>query len=193
VQGHSGRIARFWRRLTPGRNPVARASDRIEAVLLLLLVVGTLLMVPFAGALGSSTYADQVTLSAQQQAERHAITAVSLTGTPPQIVSGDGAGSNASMVSVTLVDLRGVRHPGDVPAEAGTPAGTRFSIWIDGHGELADAPLSPSATVADGVFTAIMAWAAVTGLLVLVYWIGRRLLDRRRSAGWDRALVTTLR
>ena len=46
---------------------------------------------------------------------------------------------------------------------------------------------------ADGVFTAIMAWAAVTGLLVLVYWIGRRLLDRRRSAGWDRALVTTLR
>ncbi len=189
MRGQSGRIARFWRRMHPGRNPLARTVDRVEAALFMLLVAGAFLSLPFAAAFGSETYAEQTARAAQEQQTRTPATAVSLTAVPAQVYSSDGAGAppDSSMVSATWVDARGARHTGDVLAASGSPAGTRVSVWLDERGELAPEPLSSSTTVADGIFAGVMTWFAVTGGLAAVYWLGRRVLDRMRSAAWDRA------
>lgn len=85
-----GRIARFRRRLFPGGNPLARFGDRVEAALLLLLVVGALLTLPFAAAVGSDTYAAQTARAEQERTTRHPATATSLAAAATQTYSTDG-------------------------------------------------------------------------------------------------------
>jgi hypothetical protein len=189
MRGPSGRIARFRRRLHPGRNPLARAGDRLEAVLLALVIAGALLALPFAAAFGSDTYAAQTARAEQESATRHPATAVSLAAASSQTYSTDGAGAPADQTTVPAAwfDARGARHTGDVLADAGSPAGTRVSVWLDQHGELTTEPLSPSTSAADGVFAAVLLWVAITGALVGVYGAGRLVLSRLHSAAWDRA------
>ena len=189
MRGPSGRIARFRRRLHPGRNPLARAGDRVEALLLMLVVAGALLAVPFAAAFGSDTYAAQTTRAEQERTTRHPATAVSLTAAAGQSYSTDGAGAPADQTTVQAAwfDARGARHTGEVLADAGSPAGTRVTVWLDQHGELTSEPLSPSASAADGVFAAVLLWVAVTGALAGLYGAGRFVLGRLHAAAWDRA------
>jgi len=189
VQGQSGRIARFRRRVHPGRNPLVRAVDRVEAALLMLVFAGAFLTIPFAAAFGSDTYASQTSRATEERQTRHPATAVSLVAVPSQVYSSDGAGAppDSSMVSAAWVDGRGVRHTGDVLATSGSPAGTQVGVWIDERGELAAEPLSPSSTLADAIFAGILTWLSVTGALTGVYWLGRLVMDRLRAAAWDRA------
>ncbi|WP_439378348.1 Rv1733c family protein [Amycolatopsis lexingtonensis] len=185
----SGRIARFRRRLHPGRNPLARTGDRFESLLLLLVIAGAFLAVPFAAAFGSDTYAAQTVRAEQERATRHPATAVSLASAPSQPYSTDGAGAPADQTTVQAAwfDARGARHTGDVLADAGSPAGTRVSVWLDQHGELTTEPLSPATSAADGVFAAILLWVAITGSLAGLYGAGRFVVSRLHSAAWDRA------
>ncbi|MET8996884.1 hypothetical protein [Amycolatopsis sp. NPDC004169] len=189
MRGPSGRIARFGRRVHPGRNPLARAGDRVEALLLLLAIAGAILAIPFAAAFGSETYAAQTTRAAEERATRHPATAVSLEAASGQPYSTDGAGAPAAQTSVPAAwfDTRGARHTGEVLVDPGSPAGTRVSVWLDQRGELAAEPLSPSTSAADGVFAAILLWSAITGALVGLYATVRFIVTRFHAAAWDRA------
>jgi hypothetical protein len=189
MRGPSGRIARFRRRLHPGRNPLTRFGDRVEAVLLVLVFAGAILALPFAAAFGSETYASQTARAEQERTTRHPATAVSLVAAPSQTYSTDGAGAPADQTTVQAAwfDARGARHTGDVLTDAGSPAGTHVSVWLDQRGELTNEPLSPSTSAADGVFAAILLWVAITGALAAVYGAGRLAVSRLHSAAWDRA------
>jgi hypothetical protein len=189
MRGPSGRIARFRRRLHPGRNPLTRVGDRVEAVLLALLVAGALLALPFAAAFGSDTYAAQTARAEQERTTHHPATAVSLAAASSQTYSTDGAGAPAGQTTVPAAwfDARGSRHTGDVLADAGSPAGTRVPVWLDQRGELTTEPLSPATSAADGVFASILLWVAVTGARAGLYSAARFVLGRLHSAAWDRA------
>ncbi|MEV5713505.1 hypothetical protein AB0L41_06395 [Amycolatopsis mediterranei] len=189
MRGPSGRIARFRRRLLPGRNPLARAGDRVEALLLLLAVAGALLAIPFAAAFGSETYGVQTARAAEERTTRHPATAVSLAAASSPSYSTDGAGAPAAQTTVPAAwfDARGTRHTGDVLADPGSPAGTRVAVWLDQRGELTGEPLSASTSAADGVFAAILLWAAITGALAGLYGATRFVLARFHAAAWDRA------
>ncbi|WP_410588835.1 hypothetical protein [Amycolatopsis sp. lyj-23] len=184
-----GRIARFRRRLLPGRNPLARVGDRVEALLLLLAIAGAILAIPFAAAVGSETYAAQTARASQERTTRHPATAVSLAAASGQSYGTDGAGAPVDQTTVPAAwfDARGTRHTGDVLTDAGSPAGTRVPVWLDQHGELTTEPLTASTSAADGVFAAILLWAAVTGGLVGLYAAVRFVLSRLHAAAWDRA------
>ncbi|NBH02450.1 hypothetical protein GTY80_04145, partial [Amycolatopsis sp. SID8362] len=94
-------------------------------------------------------------------------------------------------VQAAWFDARGARHTGDVLADAGSPAGTRVSVWLDQHGELTSEPLSPATSAADGVFAAILLWVAITGSLAALYGAARFVLSRLHAAAWDRAWAET--
>ena len=189
MRGPSGRITRFRRRLHPGRNPLTRFGDRVEAALLLLMIAGALLALPFAASFGSETYAAQTARAEQERTTRHPATAVSLAAASSQAYSADGAGAPADQTTVPAAwfDSRGARHTGDVLADAGSPAGTHLSVWLDQRGELTTEPLTPATSAADGVFAAILLWVAITGALAGLYGIGRFAVSRLHSAAWDRA------
>ncbi|AGM06454.1 transmembrane protein [Amycolatopsis keratiniphila] len=187
VHGSSGPIARFRRRLFPGRNSLARGSDRFEALLLKLVILAALLAIPVAAAVGSANHGRQVAAAAADSTGRHPATAYLLKAAPVRIVDSESVGTDTSTTEATWTDSRGARHTGGVLAAPGSPAGSAMPIWIDARGELTTAPRNASTAVFDSVLVGLWLWFAVVAALVLVQRVVRLVLDRQRAAAWERA------
>ena len=72
---------RWWIARPLGRNPLLRAADRLEALLILVVIVGWLLVVPIAGAVGTAIYDGRHRLYAEQALTRHRVVATVVEGT----------------------------------------------------------------------------------------------------------------
>ncbi|KZB88061.1 hypothetical protein AVL48_18995 [Amycolatopsis regifaucium] len=187
VHGSSGPIARFRRRLFPGHNSLARVSDRIEALLLKLVILAALLAIPVAAAVGSANHDRQVAEAAADATGRQATTAYLLKAAPVRIVDSESVGTGDATTEATWTDSRGVRHTGGVLATPGSPAGSPVPIWIDARGALTAAPKTASTAVFDSVLVGLWLWFAVVAALVLLHRVVRLVLDRQRAAAWERA------
>lgn len=187
-----GYTVRFWRRARPGRNPLARASDRYEAVLLIIVVTAITLALPLAAIVGQSTYAGQVRSSAQEAQSRHLATATVLQDTPGPVALSEGIGA---ITTTTTAPARwlgrdGVMRTGDITMPSGSRAGATVSIWISATGEPVDAPSPSSAAVTAGILAGVSTWLGATALFLAVYGCGRRILDRRRLTLWEQEWAT---
>ena len=58
-----------------GRNPLIRISDRVEALVLVLAVVVSLLAIPIAAAVGTAVHDSRSSLYAEQAQARRMVTA----------------------------------------------------------------------------------------------------------------------
>ncbi|GAA5160491.1 Rv1733c family protein [Amycolatopsis sacchari] len=190
MNGPFGRTARFWRRIHLGRNPLARRSDRVEAVVLLVAVLGLLIALPLAALVGTNTYRGQLAVSAQQQASRHLTTATLVENAPTPVPATDGAylsangGTTGTHARWTLPD--GAERVGTVAADPGSPAGTRVPVWLSDAGNPVPAPMTSSDATTTGILAGIFAWLVVALGLTAVYWSVRLVLDRRRAVHWER-------
>ncbi|ANN17676.1 hypothetical protein SD37_19845 [Amycolatopsis orientalis] len=187
VHGSSGPIARFRRRLFPGHNSLARASDRFEALLLKLVILAALLAIPVAAAVGSANHGRQVAEAAADTAGRLPATAYLLKAAPVRVVDSESVGTGDYTTEATWTDTRGARHTGGVLATPGSPAGSAVPIWIDARGDLTPAPKTASTAVFDSVLVGLWLWFAVVAGLVVLHRGVRLVLDRRRAAAWERA------
>ncbi|WP_410657714.1 hypothetical protein [Amycolatopsis sp. lyj-112] len=187
MHGSNGPVARFRRRLFPGRNSLARNSDRFEALLLKLLILAALLAIPVAATAGSAHYGGQVASAASDAANHRATTAYLLKAAPLRIADSESVGIDDSTTDAAWTDSRGDRHTGPVVASPGSPAGSPVPIWVDTRGELTSAPKTASTAVFDSVLVAFWLWFAVIAALVVIHRATRLVLDRRRTAAWERA------
>ena len=182
----SGCLARMARRLGLDRNPLRRGTDRIEAVLRLVLMVLLVVAVPAAAVLAGQR-ADHVALNRayREQATDHLVTAVLLqqapaTGTPDPYTS----------VQTTWVPARwqppGLpARTGEVLALAGARQGSTVRIWIDASGAITDPPLAHR-DIAGDICIAVVATCLMSWLVLLASsTLARRALDRRRLRAWD--------
>ena len=161
---------RAW--LGRDRNPLCRASDRIEArctalLVLVLLTAGPLLAVWTA----SATYRADVRQQEWESLHRFRVRAVVQSVTPPRMAA-------------RWLAPDGRPRTGTLPVVAGTEPGGTVAIWIDERGAPAGAPTQHSpygiaAAVAAAVFVTL--GAAVAGLRSAVL----RVLDRRRMLEWQ--------
>lgn len=69
------------------RNPLLRASDRIEALVVAVAVMVSLLTVPVAAAVGTAVHDSRRDVYAQQHHTRHLVTATITDGTAAQTIS----------------------------------------------------------------------------------------------------------
>lgn len=187
VYGYHGPVARFRRRLFPGRNSLARNSDRFEALLLKLVILAALLAVPVASAVGSANHGRQVAAATADAANRQATTAYLLKAAPVRIVDSESVGTGDPTTEATWTDTRGARHTGAVLAAPGSPAGSPVPIWVDARGELTSAPKTAATAVFDSVLVAFWLWFAVIAALVVIHRVTRLVLARRRALAWERA------
>lgn len=192
MNGPFGRLARFWRRIHPGRNPLARRTDRVEGVLLLVVVLGMLIALPLAVLAGSATYRGQAAISEQQHATRHLVTATLTEDAPiPSPATDNGfVESGSSGVHARWTAPDGTQRTGTIPADPGTKSGATVPLWLTASGEPAPAPLNSSDITTTGILAGVFFWLASAILLVTGYWVGRFLLDRRRGSRWDREWAT---
>lgn len=187
MTGPSGHIARLWRCIHIGRNPLARTSDRVEGALLLLVVLGILIALPVAAFLGAGTYEGQLALSQQQRASRHLAVATLTEDAPNPIPATDGAltPSLTAMVHARWTGADGAERVGTIAADPGTAAGTTVPIWLTDAGDPAEAPMSEPDVTTSAVLSAFFAWLTAVLILLVGYRAGRFLLDRGRVRRWD--------
>lgn len=160
-----------------GHNPLIRASDRVEALVLVLAVAISLLGVPIGAAVGTAVHESSSRVHAEQA--RRQVTATSI---------GDSH-SRRDLESPTVTvparwSVDGIEHTGDVSAPLNVKSGDAFEIWVDGKG----APVRPAVRTAvdAGVAFAVATWSTVSLLAAGLFGVVRVALDRSRYARWQR-------
>jgi hypothetical protein len=167
------------------RNPLVRASDRLEALAFLALLVMTLVAIPVAAGLGHQTYDSTMRIVEDETQSRHSVQAVAVEGSTGPLTDQD----TPQHVLVQWRDGSVQRTEKVANPRPGTvKAGAAVTIWLDQRGMVVAAPLTPTDAAANATTVGWTAWvlaAVFNGLAALGI---RHCLDRSRARTWDRAL-----
>ena len=179
------RWLRFIRGRRLDRNPLRRASDRAETVILAGLVTAFLAGAPFAVQAGGNLAHDGARhVQVQQLATRSHVTATTLETMPLQSQFRDALFTRP-VVEASWAMRDGKTTFGEVPVPFGTPAGARERVWITAGGKIADPPLTYGQVTSLTQLGEVSSAIGVLALLVIACALARKELDRRRYAGWD--------
>lgn len=177
----------LWRRIHPGRNPLARIWDRIEAAILVGGVTVALLGVPLAAAAGSEAYATMMARSAFETATRHSTTAFLLEDAPSARFGVDGTPSvDTAEVPARWVLPDGTYRETLASADLGASAGDEVTVWLDESGAVVAPPVMPVDATSTGVGVGVGVWLIAVTVLAAGYLLARSLLNRARRAAWER-------
>lgn len=181
-------VSRLWARIHPGRSPLARVWDRVEAFVLVLALAVPLVALPISAAIGSDTYAHQLRVAEQQMSTRYRANAVLLENVPASPTGGvyGAADPDAWKAAAQWQSSDGTRHTGEITAKAGTRANTSVPVWLDRSGQVVTPPMTPEQALREAVSTALTTWLAVVAACGITFWMSRRLLDRARDRQWQR-------
>ena len=173
---------RFVRGMRFDRNPLRRASDRAETVVLILLAVLFLVGAPLAAlAAGAGMHSVAQRAEIAQHAAKSQVTAriVTVTGTPAS------GGNLTTEVAAQWTAPNGKVVNEDMAVAIGYQPGDTVRVWTTRDGQLTTPPMAES-QVASLTDLAEFAGVAVLALIVTVAGVfARWWLNRRRMAAWD--------
>jgi hypothetical protein len=172
------------------RNPLRRATDKIQTCLLAALFVALAVAGPFlVGTASRASYVSALQARQQQEASRHLVPAVLSADVP---AAGGFAPGGGVMTAATWKSATGVRRSGPVPALADGRKGQVVQVWTDDSTGNLDAPPLTLAEAAGQADAAMV--GAIAGIIV-AYTVGAGvvvgLLNRRRMAAWEADWLVT--
>ena len=173
----AARATRVVRGLWPDRNPLRRAVDRVQGVVVCALAVAFLAGAPLA-AVAAFDYGAHVVHV--QQASWHQVPAVLLA--TAHTVGYTGYQPN---VRARWAAPDGARRTGMVPAPPGTRAGSTVRVWTDAAGRPADPALQLLQVKGQTALAAILAPVLLGQVLLAAGLLAHYLLGRRRLAAWE--------
>lgn len=166
-----------------GRDPLVRTTDRIEALVLALAVVVSLLAAPLAAAVGTAVYDSRRLVYAEQAHTRHAV-AATVTDVP--------ASQQFLRTGTTTVSARwtsgDAEHTGAVTAQSTAKTGDTVEIWVDNGGAQVPAPTPTTRAAVEAVTGALVIWISVAATAAALFTVTRAVCDRIRFAGWQHDL-----
>ena len=176
-----GRVLR-GRRLD--RNPLRRRSDRVETAVLGLLLAAFLAGAPFAAhAAGSWAYATSAREAQAQRASLHQVPATLLKAAPAWNAYTNSRGVLEVEARWRAAD--GQVRTGEVFVPGGAAAGSTVLVWENRAGQLTGPPFGPTQLAGRAQLAAGAAVGSLAAALIVVGWLVRRSLNRRRLAAWD--------
>ena len=180
---------RLTRRLSRDGNPLRRRSDVVEAWLLPGVIAAFVALSPLVAA-GATTMVRADNAAAQHVARSlHAVPAVVLQAAPGPEMSDNGANTWLVWTRAQWT-ANGREWTGNVPVPANTKAGSIVTILLDRAGQVRMPPLTPSRARDRLIVALLVSFAALALLLALLAMLSRRILDRRRLAGWETAWLS---
>jgi hypothetical protein len=180
VRGASG-LGRFARGRRIDRNPLRRASDVMETVVLALLVVGFAVGAPLlAQAVGARTYAHAHSEEVSQRASRYEVSVIPLV----LPASGSGGTYQDTDEPARWTAPDGTVRTGQVLVPAGTRRGAAVPAWTTRQGMITDPPLQSSQVIAQADFAAVFSVLCLGVLLGGAGVATRSVLNRRRMREW---------
>ena len=166
-----------------GRDPLVRTTDRIQALVLVLAVVVSLLAAPITAAAGTAVYDSSRHIYAEQAHTRHTVNAM-VTDVP--------ASQQILRTGTTTVSARwtaaGTEHTGTVKAQSTTKTGDPIEIWVDNTGAQVPAPTPTSRAAVEAVTGAVVIWISVAAIAATLSTLTRAICDRIRFTGWQHDL-----
>jgi hypothetical protein len=179
------RLGRFVRGRRPDRNPLRRASDRVETAVLAMLVIAFLAAAPFAAqAAGAWAHARAHKAQLTEQASWHQVPARVLKVTTG-VQGGGGYAWLGSQAEARWTAPDGKVITGEIPVAPGTATGTTVRLWTTKEGKITDPPLQDSQVADDALLAGTISVIALATLLAITCMLARHVLDRRRMAAWD--------
>jgi hypothetical protein len=178
-------VAALARRMGVDANPLRRGCDRAEAWLRLGLVLVFLIASPLAAfGLGHLTNDASIRAARAEAANEHQVAAVLLHRVSHNSDDPLYSTSELAWAQARWTAPDGRRRVGEVPAAVGSRAGRKVPIWVNDVGQLVYPPIGQG-QIASRVIAVVALTPAVLAVILLgVSWLVRRLLDRRRLAGW---------
>jgi hypothetical protein len=184
-------LARLLRARRLDRNPLRRGSDRAETVVLAALLAAFLACAPFAAhAAGSLAYA---TYGREAQAQRAVLRQVpaTLLQAPPAVTAIPDAGVIPLGVNARWRAPDGQLRTGLLFVPSGATAGSTVPVWVNHAGQLADPPLGRAQLATRAQLAREFTVGTLAVVLIVIGWLTRRSLDRRRMAAWDADWLAT--
>jgi hypothetical protein len=182
------------RRLGLDRNPLRRASDRIESAATIVLLSILLIATPaLACDAGDAIYQHGVRVERAEQRARVQTRAVVLeVARDTAYVGTDGTVPVVRRVPARWTAPDGAVKVGDITATAGAvpPPGTAVTIWLNSAtGRVVDPPRRHGVTVVQTAVMMIVVALAVALPAIAAHRTFRQALDRRRLARWQEAWI----
>jgi hypothetical protein len=165
-----------------GRDPLVRTTDRIDALVVALAVVVSLLALPIAAAAGTAVYDSRRQVYAEQVDTRHTV-AATVTDVPATQILETGT---SSVTARWTVD--GAEHTGAVKAQSTTKTGDSVEVWVDHKGERVPAPIPTTRAAVEAATGAIAIWIGVAAIAATLSTLTRAACDRIRFTGWQHDL-----
>jgi hypothetical protein len=166
-----------------GRDPLVRTIDRVEALMLVLSVVVSLLCAPIAAAVGTAVYDANRQLYAEQAQNRRSV---------PAIVTGDPASQQVmrgiAFTAPARWSMAGGERTGTVKAPSTAKTGDMIEIWLDDDGAVVPAPTPTTRAAVDAMGAAVAIWVSVIAAAAALFTITRAFCDRIRFTGWQHEL-----
>jgi hypothetical protein len=177
------RAARFVRSLGLDRNPMRRRVDRVQTVIMAVLLLVFLIAGPWLTFVAASkAYTVGARTERLQHAQRHSVVATVLTKGG---LGADDTGRGVRQTVSAAYTERGVRHTVRIPQLPGDKPGAHRAIWIDRSGHVTGRPRDHTQTATDTGLAAIFMLAGVALPLLGLRALIRYRLDRLRYQQWD--------
>jgi hypothetical protein len=166
-----------------GRDPLVRTTDRIEALVLVLAVVVSLLAAPITAAVGTAVYDSSRHIYAEQADTRHTVAATVTDVPASQQILRTGTTTVAARWSAA-----GAEHTGAVKAPSTTKTGDLIEIWADNNGAQVPAPTPTTRAAWEAVTGTLVIWISVAATAATLFTVTRAVCDRIRFTGWQHDL-----
>ena len=166
-----------------GRNPLIRASDRFEALVILAVFATTIFAIPAAAHAGTLTHDAGVRTASEQSHSRHSVEAVAVAGSTTMATEVD----SSAYVRAQWRDGTQLRTEG-VIAPASVRAGEPLTIWLDDAGKVVAAPLTPADAELSAAVATGSVWVSIVACSALVAFVVSVGLGRSRDRAWEREL-----
>ncbi|AGB21184.1 hypothetical protein Mycsm_00743 [Mycobacterium sp. JS623] len=174
-----------------GRNPLVRTSDRVEVAVMALAVLVSLIVMPFAGAIGTAIHDEHAKTYATQQHDRHQVAAPA-DKTAADKTATDKAAAPTGPAAVLQARWRAgdVENAGALDWANPTKDAAGADIWVDNNGRQVGPPAASWQAAADATVAAAGVWLAATTIAALAVALVRRGLRHARSNAWNREIAT---
>jgi hypothetical protein len=164
------------------RNELRRSSDRVEGVVVAVLMVAFVVAVVVAGLLAAHVYRSQQATAASL---RQTVAVLSWPGAITETPILHQATAMATWQLSDGATRSGLLTTDVVPGIYGQPAGASVPLWLGRTGVPAPPPQGAAGMAVGATMAGLAVIVAAATVLTFCYRLCQRGLDRRRIANWS--------